>query len=412
MALLIKNGKVYQNGNLIRKNIFIKKDKITKITSQELKADKVIDAKDKIIIPGLIDGHVHFREPGQTHKEDFLTGSMAAAAGGITTILDMPNTLPPTTNLQRLDEKRRLAKKSIVNYGFHFGSTNNNISEIEKVKNVAAVKVYMDYTTGDLILNNKNVLKKIFSSNKTIAVHGERENILKALEFIQHGNNHVYFCHVTSKEELHYAKSKKIKNKVSVEVCPHHLFLTAKNLNELQSFGEMKPGLKTKQDQKALWAGIHDGRVDTIATDHAPHTKEEKLEINYPYGVPGCETMLPLLLNAMNEKKITLKKIINLCCENPAKIFKIKDKGFIKEGFDADLTIIDLNLEKEVKNNELFAKCGWSPFDGWNLKGWPVTTVVNGSIVFDAEKSKISGTNSIGNGKINNIAAKEVLYNE
>jgi len=412
MSLIIKNGKIYQNGTLTRKNIFIKKDKITKLTNQELKADKTIDAKNKIIIPGLIDGHVHFREPGSTHKEDFLTGSMAAAAGGITTILDMPNTNPPTTNLQRLDEKRKFAKKSIVNYGFHFGSTNNNIAEIKKVKDVASVKVYMDYTTGDLKLDNNNALKKIFSSNKTITVHGENENILKALKFIQSGNNHVHFCHVSSKEELHYTKNKmpenqrfsaptglEIKNNVSVEVCPHHLFLTASNVNELGSFAEMKPSLKTKDDQKALWSGINNGKIDTIATDHAPHTKEEKYEINYPFGVPGCETMLPLLLNALNEKKLTLKKIIQLCCENPAKIFKIKNKGFIKQGFDADLAIIDLNLEKEVKNNELFTKCKWSPFDGWKLKGWPIATIVNGNIVYN-------------NGKINNIVAKEVIYNE
>jgi dihydroorotase len=398
MTLLIKNGKIYRNGALIRKNIFIKQHKITKITNQELKSDKVIDAKNKIIIPGLIDGHVHFREPGQTHKEDFFTGSMAAAAGGITTILDMPNTKPPTIDLQRLDEKRRLARKSIVNYGFHFGSTNNNIAEIGKVKDVASVKVYMDYTTGDLALSNENALKKIFSSNKTITVHGENENIVKAIELIQHGNNHLHFCHVSSKEELHYTM-RKIKNSVSVEVCPHHLFLTAKDLNELGNFAEMKPSLKTKQDQKALWKGIYNNEVDTIATDHAPHTEEEKNELNYPFGVPGCETMLPLLLNSLNDKKITLKKIINLCCENPAKIFKIKNKGFIKEGFDADLAIIDLDLEKEVKNDELFTKCHWSSFDGWKLKGWPITTIVNGNISFQ-------------NGKINNIAAKEVSYNE
>ena len=399
MTFLIKNGKVYQNGALVRKNIFVKDGKISKITSLELKADKVIDAKNKIIIPGPIDGHVHFREPGLTHKEDFLTGSMAAAAGGITTILDMPNTIPPTTNLQRLEEKRKLARRSIVNYGFHFGSTNDNIAEIEKAKGVASVKVYMDYTTGDLKLDNYGVLKKIFSSNRTITVHGEDENILKALEFIQHGRSYVHFCHVSSKEELHYAKNKKIKNVVSVEVCPHHLFLTANDLNELGNFGEMKPGLKTKDDQKALWEGIHNGKVNTIATDHAPHTKEEKMQMNYLFGVPGCETMLPLLLNALNNEKMALKKIVELCCENPARIFKIKNKGFIKEGFDADLAIIDLDLEKEVENNELFTKCKWSPFDGWKLKGWPIFAIVNGNIVFH-------------DGKINNIRAKEASYYE
>jgi dihydroorotase len=399
MTLLIKNGKIYRNKALIKKNIFIKNNKIAKITSQELKADEIIDAKDKIIIPGLIDSHVHFREPGLTQKEDFLTGSMAAAAGGITTFLDMPNTKPATTNLQRLDEKRKLAKKSVVNFGLYFGSTNDNIAEIEKVKGVAAVKIYMDYTTGDLILNNEKVLKKIFSSNKTIAVHAENEHVLKALELVQHADNHLYLCHVNSKEELHYAKKDAIKNKVYVEVTPHHLFLTAKNVNDLGSLGEMKPSLKTEKDQKALWEGIHNGEVDTIATDHAPHTKEEKLDPNYPYGVPGCDTMLPLLLNSVNEKKLTLNKLVQLCCENPVKIFKIKNKGFIKEGFDADLAIIDMDLEKEVKNDELFTKCKWSPFNGWKLKGWPIMTIVNGNIV-------------LHNGKINNIRAKEVLYNE
>ena len=399
MSLLVKNGKIYQNGILIKKNIFIERDKITKITAQELKADEIVDATGKIIIPGLIDSHVHFREPGQTHKEDFLTGSMAAAAGGITTFLDMPNTKPATTNLQRLDEKRKLAKKSVVNFGLYFGSTNDNIAEIEKVKGVAAVKIYMDYTTGDLILNNEKVLKKIFSSNKTIAVHAENEHVLKALELVQHADNHLYLCHVSSKEELHYAKKDAIKNKVYVEVTPHHLFLTAKNVNDLGSLGEMKPSLKTEKDQKALWEGIHNGEVDTIATDHAPHTKEEKLDPNYPYGVPGCDTMLPLLLNSVNEKKLTLNKLVQLCCENPVKIFKIKNKGFIKEGFDADLAIIDMDLEKEVKNDELFTKCKWSPFNGWKLKGWPIMTIVNGNIV-------------LHNGKINNIRAKEVLYNE
>src|SRR3989338_8578363 len=416
MPLLIKNGKVYQNGALANKNIFVKDGKITKITSQELKADEVIDAKDKIVIPGLIDGHVHFREPGLTHKEDFLTGSMAAAAGGITTVLDMPNTIPPTTDFQRLEEKRKLARKSIVNYGFHFGSTNNNIAEIEKANGIASVKVYLDYTTGDLKLDDYNALKKIFSSNKTITVHGENENILKAIELIKNSNNHIHFCHVSSKEELYYIRKEKIKNSASVEVCPHHLFLTAKDLNELGNFGEMKPGLKTKDDQKALWEGIHNGKVNTIATDHAPHTKEEKMQANYPYGVPGCETMLPLLLDALNNKaindknnknnaknkKITLRKIVELCCENPAKIFQIKNKGFIKEGFDADLAIVDLDLEKEVKNNELLTKCKWSPFDGWKLKGRPIFTLVNGNIVFDA----------CSNGKINNIRAKEVSYYE
>ncbi len=398
MSLLIKNGKICINGVITNKNIFIQENKITKLTNHEIKSDKTIDAKNKIIIPGLIDSHVHFREPGLTQKEDFLTGSMAAAAGGITTILDMPNTIPATTNLERLDEKRRLAKKSLVNYGFHFGSTDDNIAEIKKAKNIASVKVYLDSTTGNLMLEKENTIKNIFLNSEMVAVHAENENVQKTIELTKQSNNKLYLCHISSKEELDYIKKGK-NNRIFAEVTPHHLFLTAKDLNELQSFAEMKPGLKTKEDQDALWKAISDGTIDTIATDHAPHLKEEKLEINYPFGVPGCETLLPLLLNAMQQNKITLKKITQLCCENPAKIFKIKNKGLIKEGYDADLTIIDLNLEKEVKNDELFTKCKWSPYNTWNLKGWPVTTIVNGNIVFE-------------NGKINKIAAKEVDYNE
>lgn len=395
MNLLIKNAKIFTKGILINKNIFIENQKIRKITNQNLQADKVIDAKNRIVLPGLIDSHVHFREPGLTQKEDFLTGSKAAAAGGITTFLDMPNTNPPTTTIERLEEKRRLAKKSVVNYGFHFGSTKDNIEEIKKAENIASVKVYMDITTGELIINDENTLKKIFQIPITKTIHAENERILKAIEFGR-DYSRLYFCHVSSKQELDNI----IKNKTSnifIEVTPHHLFLTEQEKEKHKGFADMKPGLKKKDDQIALWEAIKNNFVDTIATDHAPHTKDEKMQINYPFGVPGCETMLPLLLNAVNDKLLTLKKLVQLCCENPAKIFKIKRKGFIQEGFDADLTIIDINLEKEVRNEELQTKCKWSPFNGFRLKGWPVMTIVNGNIVFD-------------NGNINHVRGKEVEY--
>ena len=398
MSLLIKNAKIFTKGILINKNIFIEKDKITKITNQNLMADKVINAKNKIVLPGIIDAHVHFREPGLTHKEDFLTGSKTAATGGITTFLDMPNTKPSTTSLERLEEKRRLARKSIVNYGFHFGSTKDNIEEIKKVKNVASVKVYMDPTTGDLMMTDENALKKIFLLPITKTIHAETENIIKALELGKNTNARLYFCHVSSQEELNYIIKNKTNN-IFIEVTPHHLFLTAQHVNELGSFAEMKPSLKTKEDQIALWEAIKNNEVDTIATDHASHTKEEKMQINYPFGVPGCETMLPLLLNAVNDKLLTLKKVVQLCCENPAKIFKIKGKGFIEEDFNADLTIVDMNLEKEVNNDKLLTKCGWSPFNGFKLKGWPTTTIVNGNVVYD-------------NGNINHIRGREVEYYE
>ena len=398
MSLLIKNGKIFTKGILINKNIFIEENKIRKITNQALMADKVIDAKNKIILPGLIDSHVHFREPGLMHKEDFLTGSKAAAAGGITTFLDMPNTNPPTTTVERLEEKRRLAKKAVVNYGFHFGSTADNIEEIKKAEDIASVKIYMDVTTGELIIKDEDALKKIFSLPITKSIHAEKERILKAFELSEDIYSKLYFCHVSSKQELDFIIKNK-KSNIFIEVTPHHLFLTEQDTDKLGSFAAINPVIKTKEDQISLWERIKNNQVDTIATDHSPHTVDEKMQVNFPTGFPGCETMLPLLLNAVNDGLLEIKKVVQLCCENPAKIFKLKGKGFIEEGFDADLAIVDMEMEKEVVNEELFTKCKWSPFNGWRLKGWPVMTIVNGNLVFD-------------DGDINHLRGKEVEYNE
>ena len=385
MSLLIKNCRIIIKDKVYSKNIFIKHGKISKITNKEPQANNVIDAKDNFVLPGLIDCHVHFREPGLTHKEDFLTGSMAAAKGGITTILDMPNTIPTTTTLQALEEKRELAKKSIVNYGFNFGATADNISDIRKAKNIAAIKLYMDYTTGDLKVNDFELIAEILTTSKLTIIHAEDDNIKNAVAILikNKKKNRIHFAHISSQKELNYAKQNKINKQITVEVTPHHLFMNEKNLQTLGAFAEMKPRLKTEQDQKALWLGIQNGTVDTIASDHAPHLKEEKEKANYPFGVPGLETMLPLLLDTFNNNKIDLPTIIKLCCENPARIFKIKKKGFLKEGCDADLVIVDLDKRQAVRNEDLLTKCKWSPFEGKILKGWPVTTIVSGNVVYD-----------------------------
>lgn len=399
MSLLIKNCRIYVKDKVFVKNILIKKGKISKITTKEPKAEKVIDAKNNFVLPGLIDVHVHFREPGLTHKEDFLTGSYAAAKGGITTVLDMPNTLPPTTTTELLDEKRRLAAKSIVNYGFNFGATEDNLTDIKKAKNIAAVKLYMDYTTGDLKVSDFELISDIFKTSKLTIVHAEEEHVKNAVEILTKNKikNRVHFAHISSQKELNYAKNNSINKQITVEVTPHHLFMNQNDIQALGAFAEMKPRLKTEQDQKALWHGATNGTVDIIASDHAPHLKEEKEQANYPYGVPGVETMLPLLLDAFNKNIITLPGIIQLCCENPAKIFKIKNKGFLKEGYDADLVIVDLDKRQAVRNEDLLTKCKWSPFEGKILKGWTITTIANGNIVYD-------------NGEIFDIKAKEVQY--
>ena len=399
MPLLIKNCRILIKGKVFQKNIFIKNGKISKITNKEIKANEIIDARGNFVLPGLIDCHVHFREPGLTHKEDFLTGSMAAAKGGITTILDMPNTIPPTTTLQALEEKRKLAAKSIVNYGFNFGATLENLKDIQKAKNIAAVKLYMDETTGGMKLEDLDSIRDIFRTSKLTIIHAEDLNIKTAVDiFIKNKiRNKLHVAHVSSGQELDYAKNNPIKNQVSVEVTPHHLFMNEKDLQTLGAFAEMKPRLKTEHDQKALWDGIERGTVDIIATDHAPHLREEKEMANYPFGVPGLETMLPLLLDAFNNNKIDLSTIMKLCCENPARIFKIKNKGFVKEGYDADLTLIDLDKRQAVRSEDLLAKCKWSPFEGKILKGWPVATIVNGNVVYH-------------DGEITDIKAREVQY--
>ena len=400
MPLLIKNCRLLINGKVFAKNILIKNGKISKITNKGPKAEKTIDAKGNFVLPGLIDCHVHFREPGLAHKEDFLTGSMAAAKGGVTTIFDMPNTLPPTTTIDALEQKRRLAAKSILNYGLIFGATMDNIPDIKKAKNIAAVKLYMDYTTGDLKVDDFEAIGDIFKASKLTIIHAEDENIKNAADILTKIKikNKIHFAHVSSQKELDYAKNNRIKNQVSVEVSPHHLFMKEKDLQHLGAFAEMKPRLKTEQDQKALWSGINDGTVDMIASDHAPHLREEKEQANYPFGVPGVETTLPLLLDAFSKNMITLQTIQKLCCENPARIFRIKNKGFLQEGYDADLVIVDLGKRQAVRSEDLLTKCKWSPYEGKILKGWAATTIVNGNVVYD-------------NGEVFDVKAKEVVYN-
>jgi len=399
MPILIKNCRILVKGKVFLKNILIKKDIIVKITGKEPKAEKIIDAKSNFVLPGLIDCHVHFREPGLTHKEDFLTGSMAAAKGGVTTILDMPNTLPTTTTLEALEEKRRLAKKSIVNFGLIFGAAADNLSDIKKAKNIAAVKLYMDYTTGDLKIDDFEAISDIFKASKLTVIHAEGENIKNAADILSKikTKNKIHFAHVSSQKELSHAKQNKMSKHVTVEVTPNHLFMNQNDLQSLGAFAEMKPRLQTEQDQKALWLGIKNGAVDIIASDHAPHLKEEKEQANYPFGVPGVETTLPLLLDAFNSNRITLPEITRLCCENPAKIFGIKNKGFLKEGCDADLVIVDLDKRQAVRNEDLLTKCKWSPYEGKILKGWPILTIVNGNVVYD-------------NGEIFDVKGKEIRF--
>ena len=373
----IENGKVYMNGKLVEENILIEDGKILKITSGRTKADERINARGMIVFPGFIDPHVHFRDPGFTNKEDFRTGSLAAAAGGVTSVLDMPNTEPPTLTNKLLDEKRAIAiQKSVVNFGFHFGSSVDNLEEIRSVKGIASVKIFMDASTGNMLIEDEKIVKGIMAASKINTIHAERENVRKATGYAKSLGKKFYLCHVTEGKELGYAK----KENVFLEVTPHHLFLTEKDQsNSIR----MKPSLKSDSDRRILWEALRDGTIDTIGTDHAPHTMEEKKSEKPPFGVPGVETRIPLIMDSVNRGRISLRRALETMCENPVKIFKIKNKGFIKEGKDADLTIVNMKVKKKVRNDQLFTKCGWSPFDGYELQGWPVKTIVNGNVVFE-----------------------------
>ncbi|MBI2575410.1 amidohydrolase family protein, partial [Candidatus Woesearchaeota archaeon] len=369
----------------------------------------------------------------------------------------MPNTKPATTTAKLLEEKRKLAAaKCLVNYGFHFGATANNIGEIKKAENIAAVKVYMGSTTGSLLVNNEEHLKEVFCSGRTIAVHAENDAMInqneerfrnekggiggiggidgtdrtdstdstglhlrirssmaaakeveRAIRIARQCKAKLHICHISTKEEtglIAAAKKSPASNSsfgssLSCEVTPHHLFLTAESAKKLGNYAKVNPPLRAKEDVAALWQAIAAGTgiIDMIATDHAPHTTEEKEQDywNAPSGMPGLETMLPLLLDAVNKKRMPLQQLISLTSANPAAVFGIKGKGKIALGFDADIALIDLKKQKTIKNSGLLTKCGWTPFDGWKVKGAVAATVVNGRVVYD--NGAVSG--ETGNGK-------------
>jgi len=333
-----------------------------------------------IIIPALIDSHVHFRTPGAEHKENWISGAQAAFAGGVTTVIDMPNNNPAIVDLETLQNKKSLINAQLKEVGLnlyyylYLGATANNWTEFEKCKDqIIGVKMFMSASTGTLLVDKLEDQEKVFAEcarlNLLLAVHAVG-CVQQAIELAKKFGTKLYICHVSTKEEIEAVRrAKKQGLKIYAEVAPHHLFLDKSLVEKLGAKAKMIPGLAEKEDCEALWQGIYDGTVDAIGTDHAPHTLEEKsVEFDKaPSGVPGIETMLPLLLNAYNEGRITLEKIVELTHTSPMKIFNLPETG--------DKVEVDLDLVKEVKNEELKTKCGWSPFVGWKLRGWPVSIV-------------------------------------
>lgn len=333
-------------------------------------------------MPGLIDVHVHFRTPGQTHKEDFTTGTSAALAGGFTTVLDMPNNTVPITTKKLLDEKVKLAKEQAVgDIGFYFGSQGGNLDQFEGVsRDVFGIKLYLNETTGNFLIDSKT-LSQIFRAwpkeAGPILAHAEDDAVGEVIKNVQETGKAAHFCHISLRTDLEQIMAAKQKGlPVTCGVTPHHLFLTQKDAKKLGAYGKMKPYLKPIEDVAFLWN--HLDQIDVIESDHAPHTTDEKDVENPPFGVPGLETTLSLLLTAAHEGKLTLGDIVRLCHDNPKKIFKIPTQ-------DSSVTI-DPEEEYVIKNEDLFTKCSWSPFEGRTMHGRVKKVTLRGNVVFENGK--------------------------
>ncbi|MCX3066369.1 MAG: dihydroorotase [Cetobacterium sp.] len=386
--MLLKNCRVLYHGEEDIKDILVEKGKIVKIYRcsevEELDIDEIVDMDGNWVLPGVIDVHTHMRDPGLSYKEDFETGSKACAKGGVTTFIDMPNTVPNTTTKEILDAKESNSKnRSYVDYGFHFGGSKlDNSEEIKKVRDrVASTKIFLNMSTGDMLVEEEKVLENLFKESKIISVHAEEEMVDKAIDLARKFRKPLYLCHLSKKSEVEKLRAAKKEGlKIYGEVAPHHLFLDSSMANSLLI---MKPELKSKEDNDALWLGIEDGTIDTIGTDHAPHTLEEK-NSKTTYGIPGVENSLEMMLKELN-KKIDMKTLQKVMSENPAKIFGIAGKGKIEVGYDADLVVVDLNNKEIIKNEDVISKCGWTPYSGIVGGGKVLLTMVRGHIVYDGK---------------------------
>lgn len=437
--ILIKNAKIVNEGSIFEGDVLIENDLIVEVAdSISLKTSDciVIDAEGSYLMPGAIDDQVHFREPGLTHKGDIESESRAAVAGGITSFIEQPNTVPNAVTQEILEDKYQIAAvKSFANYSFMMGATNDNLEEVLKTnpRNVAGIKIFLGSSTGNMLVDNEATLEKIFSSTPMlIAVHCEDEATIQnnlAIFKEQYGDDvpvtahHLIrsaeACYISSSKAVALAKktgarlhifhlstakemelfSNKIPledKKITAEVCVHHLWFTDEDYKTKGNFIKWNPAVKTADDRKELWKALNDGRIDVIATDHAPHTKEEKNQsyLNAPSGGPLVQHAVVAMFEAHHQGKITVEKIVEKMCHNPAKIFKIEKRGFVKEGYFADLVIVNPSLPWSVKPENILAKCGWSPFENYTFKSRITHTFVNGELVYNNFKVK-----DIRNGK-------------
>ena len=424
---LIKNAILVNENKISQKDLLIKGEYIYKIDDyiEEINVEKIIDAEGLHLIPGWIDDQVHFREPGLVHKGNISSESKAAVAGGITSYIEMPNTIPQTITGKALDEKIDIASKnSFANYSFLFGGTNHNNDDIKNFekKKAAGLKLFLGSSTGNMLVDDLDVLREIFlATDLPIAVHCEDEDIIreniklykktygKEIPIEKHPMiRSEKACYLSSKKAIALARetgarlhvfhlstaieTKLFDNnipleekKITSEVCVHHLWFSEKDYQDKGNFIKWNPSIKKDTDQLALWEALNDDRIDILATDHAPHLEsEKKLDyLNCPSGGPMVQHALPAMLTAHKKGKISLEKIVEKACHNPAKLFKIKKRGFLREGYFADLVLIDLEKKNKVLKDSLFYLCGWSPFEGTTFESSVVKTFINGKIVYD-----------------------------
>ena len=425
---LIKNARVVNEGKIKKRDVLIDGDVILKI-SKHINVNatdvNIIEADNNYLIPGLIDDQVHFREPGLTHKATIETESKAAVAGGITSFIEMPNTVPQSTTIARLEEKFLIAKNtSWANYSFMFGGTNDNLNEILKVdpKNVAGLKLFLGSSTGNMLVDNPEVLEEIFKkTDLLISVHCENEKTIKnnldayldkygedipvemhpkirneeacyissskAIELAKKTGARLHVFHLSTQKETNLFSNHKplSEKKITAEVCVHHLWFSEEDYKKKGTYIKWNPAIKSKKDREGLWEALLDDRIDVIATDHAPHTIEEKRNkyTQAPSGGPLVQHALVALLEMYHKGKISLEKIVEKACHNPAILFQIKERGYIREGYKADLVLIDLESPWTVHKENILYKCHWSPFEGTTFKSKVTHTFVNGTLTYE-----------------------------
>ena len=426
MKYLIKNGKTINEGKIVEQDILIEDNIIIKIDKDISDAQAtIIDAKDKYVIPGIIDDQVHFREPGLTHKANIYTESKAAVAGGVTSFMEQPNTNPASLTQELLEQKYEIAAQtSLANYTFFMGTSNDNYDEVMKTdfSKVGALKIFMGSSTGNMLVDNEHVLSKIFANlNGIIVTHCEDEQTIKkntekykqqfgdnipmnyhpiirddeacyistklAIDLAKKYNSRLHVFHISTEKELDlFDNSILLKDKkISAEVCVHHLFFDESDYAKLGSQIKCNPAIKYKSDKDALLLALLDDRLDVIATDHAPHTWQEKQQSYFkaPSGLPLVQHSLQLMLDFHHQQKISLEKIIEKMCHAPADCFQVKNRGYLREGYFADIAIVDIQKEYTITNQNILYKCGWSPLENKTFKGEVTQTFVNGNLVYN-----------------------------